>query len=100
MPRLFNAEKCLFQTFAVASLDSNATATATFTGVTTADYACVLYNDDMQLTTQSGFDVAINAANKLMFSPTGASGGGTAVAQTVGVLVMVAPTSGQCGGSW
>jgi hypothetical protein len=100
MPRLFNNENCLFQTFAVASLDSNATATATFTGITVNDYVCVLQNNDMVLTTQSGVIASVSAANTIMFSPTGASGAGTSVAQTVGVMAMVAPTSGAKGGSW
>ena len=47
MPRLFNSENCLFKTFAVASMTSNATAAATFTGVTTADYLFVLQNNDL-----------------------------------------------------
>lgn len=100
MPKLFNTEKCLFQTIALTSLDSDASQTATMTGLTTNDYVAVLYNDDMQLTTQSGFNVAVSAANTLVFTPTGCSGAGTAVAQTVGILALVNPTSGQDGGSW
>jgi hypothetical protein len=100
MPRLFNAENCLFETFALTSLDSDESQTVTFTGLTTADFVCVLYNDDMQATTQSGFDASVTAANTIMFTPTGASGAGTAVSQTVGILALVNPTSGQEGGSW
>lgn len=100
MPRLFNAENCLFITLAVASMASNASKTGTMTGVTTDDYVCVLYNNDMVLTTETGMDVSVTAANTLMFTPTGASGGGTAVAQTLGILALVNPTSGQEGGSW
>jgi hypothetical protein len=99
MPRLFNAENCLFKTFAVASLTSNATATASFTGVTTADYCFVLQNNDLVATAQDGVTAAITAANTLMFMP-GAAGAGSSVAQTVGVMVMVNPTSGAPGGSW
>lgn len=99
MPRLFNAENCLFQTFAVASLTSNATATASFTGVTTDDYCFVLQNDDLVGTADDGVLAAISAADKVMFSPQTA-GGGSSIAQTVGVMVMVNPTSGQEGGSW
>ena len=99
MPRLFNSENCLFKTFAVASMTSNATAAATFTGVTTADYLFVLQNNDLIATAQDGVTASITAANSLMFMP-GAAGGGSSVAQTVGVMVMVAPTSGQKGGSW
>ena len=100
MPRLFNAEKCLFETFAVDSMDSDATETATFTGVTTDDYVFVMQFNDLTATTQSGMDCAISAANTIVVTPTGASGAGTALAQTVGVVVMVNPTSGQEGGSW
>jgi hypothetical protein len=100
MPRLFNVENCLFVTLAVASMASNASKTATMTGITTADYVCLLYNNDMVLTTESGMDVSITDTDKLMFTPVGASGAGTAVAQTVGALVLVNPTSGQEGGSW
>ncbi len=84
MPRLFNAENCRFKTVAVASLASNASATASFTGVTTADYIAVMYNDDSILTTETGLNAAITAANVVMFTPGGCSGGGNAVAQTVG----------------
>jgi hypothetical protein len=100
MPKLFNAEKCLFKTFAVASMTSNATAAGTFTGVTLNDYVCVMYNNDMILTTQSGIDVSISAADTLMFGPTGSSGDSSSIAMTVGVLAMVNPTSGSKGGSW
>lgn len=99
MPRLFNAEKCLFQTFGVASMTSNATATATFTGITTDDYCFVLQNNDLVGTADDGVLAAISKANTLMFSPQTA-GAGSSLAQTVGVMVMVSPTSGQEGGSW
>ena len=100
MPRLFNSENCLFQTFAVIELGSNSSATAAFTGVTTADYCFVLMNTGLAATTQDGLQVAISAADTLMFTPMGAFSGATAVSQTVGVMVMVNPTSGQDGGSW
>jgi len=100
MPRLFNSENFKFQTFAVASMDSNITKTATFTGVTTADYVFVMQFNDLTATTQSGMDCAISAANTIVFTPTGASGAASALAQTVGVVVMKAPTSGVHGGSW
>ena len=100
MPRLFNAENCLFQTVALTSLDSDASQTATMTGLTTKDYVCILYNNDSILTTQSGFNVAVSTANTLVFTPAGCSGAATAVAQTVGILALVNPTSGQKGGSW
>jgi hypothetical protein len=104
MPRLFNAENCLFQTFAVASLASNATATATMTGLATTDYVMVLNHDDVTTTAQAGIDAWVSAANTLVFRPTGSigttDGGTSSVAQTVGVLAMVAPTSGVEGGSW
>jgi len=100
MPRLFNAENCLWQTVALTSLDSNASQTATFTGITTNDYVAILYNNDSILTTQSGFNIAISAANTVRFTPAGCSGAATAVAQTVGLLALVNPTSGQKGGSW
>ena len=100
MPRLFNAEKCLFQTFAVASMTSNATKAATMTGITTADYCFVLMNTGLAATTEDTCQVAISAADTLMFSPMGAKGDSSAVAQTAGVMVMKAPTSGQDGGSW
>jgi len=100
MPRLFNSENCLFQTLALTSLDSDASQTATMTGLTTNDYVAILYNNDSILTTQSGFNLAVSAADTLVFTPTGCSGAGTAVAQTVGILALVAPTSGQDGGSW
>ena len=100
MPRLFNSENCLFQTFAVVSRASNETATATMTGVTTADYCFVLMNTGLAATTEDNLQVAISADDTLMFSPMGAFGGATAVAQTVGVMAMKSPTSGQDGGSW
>lgn len=100
MPRLFNSEKCKFQTFAVAQLASNGTNTATFTGLTTADYCFILMNTGLAATTQDGVQVAISAADTLMFSPVGAFGGATGVAQTVGIMAMKSPTSGQDGGSW
>lgn len=100
MPRLFNSEQCKFQTFAVASMTSNATKTATMTGVTTADYCFVLMNTGLAATTEDTCQVAISAADTLMFSPMGAKGGASAVAQTAGVMVMKSPTSGQDGGSW
>ena len=99
MPRLFNSENCLFKTFAVVSMTSNATATATFTGAAVTDYCFVLQNNDLVATAQDGVAASITAANTLMFTP-GASGGGSSVAQTVGVCVMVNPTSSQPGGSW
>jgi hypothetical protein len=100
MPRLFNTENLLFQTVAVASMASNASKTATFTGITTADYVCVLYNNDSILTTETGLNAAVTAANVVMFTPAGCSGGATAVAQTVGLMGLKSPTSGQNGGSW
>lgn len=100
MPRLFNSQNCLWQTVALASLDSNASQTAAVTGLTTDDYVCLFYNNDSILTTESGFNVAVSAAGKIVCTPAGCSGAGTAVAQTVGVLVLVNPTSGQDGGSW
>ncbi len=100
MPKLFNTENCLFQTFSVASMTSNATKTATMTGVTTADYCFVLMNTGLAATEEENLQVAISATDTLMFSPMGAFGGATAVAQTAGVVVMTAPTSGQDGGSW
>jgi hypothetical protein len=100
MPRLFNAEKCLFETFAVAVVASNATRTATFTGVTTDDYVLTLQNNDVITTGQNGVVASISAADTIVFHPNGAAGAGSAIAQTVGVVVMVAPTSGVEGGSW
>ncbi len=104
MPKLFNSDNALFQTFAVASLASNATATATFTGLTTDDYVMVLNNDDVTTTAQAGIDAWVSAANTVVFRPTGSigttDGGTSSVAQTVGILVMVNPTSGERGGSW
>ena len=100
MPRLFNVEKCLFQTFLVASMTSNATSTQTFTGVTTDDYCFVLQNSKLnQATTEDGVLAAISKADTLMFSPQ-THGAGSSVEQNIGVMVMVAPTSGQEGGSW
>lgn len=100
MPRLFNVDNCLFQTVALSSLDSDASQTAAFTGLTTDDYVGILYNNDSILTTQSGFNIAVSAAGKVVLTPAGCSAGGTAVAQTVGLIAVVAPTSGQEGGSW
>lgn len=100
MPRLFNAEKLLFQTFAVASIDSDATATATFTGITTDDYVLTLQNNDIITTGKNGVVGSISAADTLVFHPNGAQGAGSSIAQTVGIIIMVAPTSGQEGGSW
>ena len=100
MPKLFNSENCKFQTFAIASMTSNATKTATMTGVTTDDYCFVLMNTGLAATTEDTCQVAISAADTLMFSPMGAFGDSSAVAQTAGVMVMVNPTSGQEGGSW
>jgi len=101
MPRLFNSENCLFQTFGVAVIASNATRTATFTGVTTDDCVCVWQGTSLNSATGlNGIHASVSAADTLVFHPTGASGAGSAVAQTVGVMVMKAPTSGQDGGSW
>lgn len=100
MPKLFNSERCLFKTFAVAACASNATKTATFTGVTTKDYCLTLQNDDLAATGLNAVQASVSAANTIVFHPAGAAGAGSAVAQTVGVMVMVNPTSGQCGGSW
>jgi hypothetical protein len=100
MPKLFNAENCLFQTMAVASMASNATQTGTFTGVTANDYCFVLNNTSIGATSVDGVQPAISAADTIMFTPIGAKGGSTSVAQTVGVVVMVAPTTGVRGGSW
>jgi len=100
MPRLFNSQNLLFQTFAVASLDSDATATATFTGLTTKDYLMVLQHDSLVATAQNSVVANVSAANIVMFHPSGAPGAGSSLAQTVGVLVMVNPTSGEKGGSW
>lgn len=100
MPKLFNNENLWFETFAVASLASNASATATFTGVTTADYCFVMQNTSLTAADEDGDQCAISAADTLMFTPGGAFGGATGVAQTVGVVVMKAPTSGEDGGSW
>jgi len=99
MPRLFNSENCLFQTCAVASLTSNATATGTFTGLATTDYVLVLQNDDLDSVSDSGVIAAVSAADTLLFQP-GTHGAGSTPAQTVGVLVLVNPTSGENGGSW
>jgi hypothetical protein len=100
MPRLFNMENALFQTFAVAACASNATKTATFTGVTTDDYVLTLQNNDLAATGVAAVEASISAADTIVFHPSGAAGAGSAVAQTVGVLIMVAPTSGRKGGSW
>jgi len=100
MPRLFNSENCKFQTFAVASMTSNASKTATFTGLTTADYCFILMNTGLAATTEDNVQVAISAADTVMFTPAGAFGGASAVAQTVGIMAMKAPTTGQDGGSW
>lgn len=100
MPKLFNSENCKFQTFAVAVVASNATRTATFTGVTTDDFVLTLNNDDLAATGVAGVQASVSAANTIVFHPMGAAGAGSAVAQTVGVVVMKAPTSGQKGGSW
>lgn len=100
MPRLFNIENLLFQTFAVASIDSDATETASFTGLTTADYVMALQNNDVITTGKCGVIASISAADTFVFHPAGAPGGGSSIAQTVGVVVMVAPTSGAEGGSW
>jgi len=100
MPRLFNAENCLFATIALTSLASDASQTATMAGITTNDYVAILYNDDMQLTTESGFNLAVSAADTLVFTPSGCSGAASAIAQTVGILGLKAPASGADGGSW
>ena len=101
MPKLFNAHNFLFQTFAVASLDSDATQTNAFTGLTTNDYVMVLQNNDLIATAQNSVYANVSAADIVMFHPSGAPGGGSSVAQTVGVMVMVNPTSGaDAGGSW
>ena len=100
MPRLFNAENFKFQTFAVAACASNATKTATFTGLTTDDYVLTLYSDDLSKTGGAAIVAGVSAANVLMFHPQGAAGAGSALSCTVGVVVMKAPTSGQKGGSW
>jgi len=99
MPKLFNAENCLFKTFAVGSMTSNATATAAWAGVTTDDYCFVFQCDDLVGTADDGVLAAISAADIIMFSPQTA-GAGSVLSQTVGVMVMVNPTSGQEGGSW
>lgn len=97
MPRLFNAENCPMTTFALTSMASNATQTQTFTGLTTADFVFVAYNDDAG----DGVKVRISAADTVEFGPEGASGGGTSAAQTVCVVGIVSPTSGAKGGaSW
>jgi len=100
MPKLFNVENCKFQTFAVAACASNATKTATFTGLTTDDFVLTLQNDDLAATGVAGVQASVSAADTLVFHPMGAAGAGSAVAQTVGVIIMKAPTSGQAGGSW
>jgi len=98
MPKLFNSENCLFKTFAVAVVASNATRTATFTGVTTDDYILTLHNDDLAATGVSGVQASVSAADTIVFHPIGAVGAGSAIAQTVGVLVMKSPTSGAVAG--
>lgn len=100
MPKLFNAENCKFLTFAVAACASNATKTATFTGLTTNDYVLTLFSDDLSVTGGAAIVAGVSAANVLMFHPQGAAGGGSALSCTVGVIAMKAPTSGQKGGSW
>ena len=100
MPRLFNSENCLFQTFAVAECASNATKTAAFEGVTTDDYVLTLQNNDIITTGLNGVVASISGANTIVFHPVGAPGAGSGVAQTVGVLIMVNPTSGAEAGSW
>jgi hypothetical protein len=100
MPRLFNIENLLFQTFAVDSIDSDATVTASFAGVTTDDYVLTLQNNDVITTGKNGVVGSISAADKLVFHPNGAAGAGSSIAQTVGIVIMVNPTSGQEGGSW
>ena len=96
MPRLFNAENCKFKTFAVASLASNTYGTATFTGLTTNDYVKAMTG----ATTNETVDAYVQAANTIRFYPVCAVGTQSTVAQTVGVVAMVAPTSGENGGSW
>jgi len=100
MPRLFNSENCKFQTFAVAACASNATKTATMTGLTTDDYVLTLYADELAATGLAAIVAGVSAANILMFHPQGAAGAGSAASCTVGVLAMKAPTSGAKGGSW
>jgi len=100
MPKLFNSENCNFKTFAVAACASNATKTATFTGLTTDDYVLTLYNDDLAVTGGAAIIAGVSAADILMFHPQGAAGAGSALSCTVGVMVMKAPTSGVKGGSW
>jgi len=100
MPRLFNVANCLFQTFAVTSTASEVTKTATFTGVTTDDYVLTLQNNDVITTGANGVVASISEADTLIFHPIGSPGGASSIAQTVGVLVMVNPTSGTEGGSW
>lgn len=100
MPRLFNVDNCLFRTFAVAVCASNATKTASFPGVTVDSYALTLYNDDLAATGGAAIQASISAANTIVFHPAGAAGAGSALAQTVGVMIMVDPTSGVEGGSW
>ena len=100
MPKLFNVDNCLFQTVALTSLDSDESQEATFTGITTDDYVGILYNNDSILTTESGFNIAVAGADTVVLTPAGCSGAGTAVAQTVGLIALVNPTSGQEGGSW
>ena len=100
MPRLFNSENCKFVTVAAASLASNASQTVAFAGLTTADYVSVWYNNDSILTTETGMNAAVTAAGVVMLTPLGCSGGGTAVAQTLGLMAIKAPSSGQNGGSW
>lgn len=104
MPRLFNAENLLFETFAVASLASNATATATFTGLTTDDFVMLLNKNDSITTAEAGLTVWVSAADTVVFRPVGSigttDGGTSSVIATVAVVAMVNPTSGERGGSW
>ena len=96
MPRLFNSENAPFKTFAVASLASDATASGAWTGITTADYLLFAYG-----TTSEPCSAYISATDTVTFGPLGGTvSGQSTVAQTVGLVLMKNPTSGQDGGSW
>lgn len=97
MPRLFNVENSWVKSFACASLASGATASQTWTGVTTDDVVIGTGTN----TVVNKFNAYISAADVVTFGPIGGLGGGTqsCVSQTVWVSLLKAPTSDRLGGS-
>jgi NhaP-type Na+/H+ or K+/H+ antiporter len=99
MPRLWNAENCWVKSFAVASLASNATASATWTGVTTDD---IIMGRGTNTATAGCVGAYVSAADTVTFGPiAGTVGAQSTIAQTVWLALMAGPTSGEPGGaSW